>query len=74
MAYVWRNYGVDPEDPQLYHVRLDSTVLDLDTCVELIVAAARGRARQAAARLPGGVVVEGGVVQPAPSGPRRGKP
>jgi cytidylate kinase len=69
MAYVWRNYGVDPEDPELYHVRLDSTVLDLDTCVELIVAAARGRARQGAARLPGGV-----VAQPAPSGPRRGKP
>jgi cytidylate kinase len=69
MAYIWRNYGVDPDDPQLYHVRLDSTVLDLDTCVELIVAAARGRARQAAARLPEGV-----VVQPAPSRRRTEKP
>jgi cytidylate kinase len=41
--YVRRAYGVDGEDPSLYHLMLDSTALDLDTCVDLIVTAARAR-------------------------------
>jgi hypothetical protein len=41
--YVRRAYGVDGEDPSLYHLTLDSTALDLDTCVDLIVTAARAR-------------------------------
>jgi hypothetical protein len=41
--YVRRAYGVDGEDPSLYHLMLDSTALDLDTCVELIVTAGRSR-------------------------------
>lgn len=65
-AYVSNNYGVDPDDPDLYHLRLDSTVLDLDTCVELITAAARARVRQAAAGLPKGVMGE--PVQSEPGG------
>jgi cytidylate kinase len=45
--YVRRRYGVDPDDPGLYHLRIDSTALDLDTCVDVVVAAARSRADQA---------------------------
>jgi cytidylate kinase len=35
-------YGIDPGDPSLYHLVLDSTTLPLEHCVELIVHAARG--------------------------------
>jgi Cytidylate kinase-like family len=42
--YVRRLYGVDPDDPHLFHLRIDSTAVDLDTCVEVIVAASRSRA------------------------------
>ena len=43
IEYVRRAYGVNGEDPSLYHLILDSTALDLDTCADLIVAASRGR-------------------------------
>jgi hypothetical protein len=43
IGYVRRAYGVDGEDPRLYHLMIDSTALDLDTCVELIVTAAHAR-------------------------------
>lgn len=39
--YVRRLYGCDIDDPQLYHLHLDSTVLPLDTCTDLIVTAYR---------------------------------
>jgi cytidylate kinase len=45
IGYVHRAYGVDGEDPSLYHLVLDSTMLDLDTCVELIVTASHARIR-----------------------------
>jgi cytidylate kinase len=48
IMYVREEYGVDPDDPDLYHLRIDSTVLDWDTCVDLIVAAAGVRTRQPA--------------------------
>ena len=48
IRYVREEYGIDPDDPDLYHLRIDSTVLDWDTCVELIVAAARARTQQPA--------------------------
>lgn len=41
--YVRRAYGVDGSDPGLYHLMLDSTALDLDTCVDLIVTASHAR-------------------------------
>jgi cytidylate kinase len=44
-GYVRRMYGVDPEDADLFHLRIDSTAIDLDTCVDLIVAAAAARTR-----------------------------
>src|SRR4051812_39836876 len=37
-AYVQHFYRVDPRDPALYHLALDSTAIPLDACVELIVA------------------------------------
>jgi len=41
--YVRSVYGIDGDDPSLYHLALDSTALDLEVCVDLIVAAARAR-------------------------------
>jgi cytidylate kinase len=52
ISYVRRAYGVDGEDASLYHMVLDSTALDLDTCVELIVAASQGRVRNPRAARP----------------------
>jgi cytidylate kinase len=39
--YVKRFYGADIRDPALYDVVLDSTAIDLDTCVELLLIAVR---------------------------------
>jgi cytidylate kinase len=47
IEYVRRSYGVDPLDPDLYHLVLDSPALGLDTCVDLVVAASEARMRQA---------------------------
>ncbi len=47
IRYVQDAYGVDGNDPSLYHLMIDSTALDLDTCVDLIVTASRARTRQA---------------------------
>jgi cytidylate kinase len=41
--YIRCLYGVDPDDPDLFHLRLDSTAVDLETCVDIIVAASRSR-------------------------------
>lgn len=41
-AYVKHFYRVDPRDPSLYHLWLDSTRIPFEACVELIIAAARG--------------------------------
>lgn len=46
-AYVRHFYSADARDCAHYHLVLDSTALALDVCVELIVAAARGRATPA---------------------------
>jgi cytidylate kinase len=43
-AYVRQFYRVDPTDSSLYHLVIDSTRVDRDTCVEMIAAAARSRA------------------------------
>jgi cytidylate kinase len=40
-AYLKQFYGVDIDDPALYHLRLDSTAMPLEACVELIALAAR---------------------------------
>jgi cytidylate kinase len=37
--YVRRLYGADIDDPALYHLQIDSTVLPLDACAALITAA-----------------------------------
>lgn len=46
VEYVRRAYGVDGMDPGMYHLMLDSTALDLEVCVELIVAASHARIRE----------------------------
>lgn len=43
IGYVRHAYGVDGEDPALYHLMIDSTALDLGTCVEVIVTASQAR-------------------------------
>jgi hypothetical protein len=45
--YVRQAYGVDGDDPSLYHVVLDSTALSLDACVDIIVDAATARGHSA---------------------------
>ncbi len=42
-AYVKSLYGARQDDPRLYHLILDSTVLELETCTDLIELAARAR-------------------------------
>jgi cytidylate kinase len=42
-AYVHQFYRVDPRDPSLYHLLIDSTAIPLATCTDLIVEAARAR-------------------------------
>ena len=42
-AYVRHFYRRDWADTRLYHLVLDTTALTLETCVELVVTAARGR-------------------------------
>jgi len=43
-AYVQHFYGADPRDVDLYHLAIDSTAIGLDTCVDVIAAAAAARA------------------------------
>ncbi|MGH9306720.1 MAG: AAA family ATPase [Acidimicrobiales bacterium] len=43
-AYARHLYHLDPQDPSLYHLMIDSTVIPTDVCIALIVAAARARA------------------------------
>ena len=50
IEYVRRAYGVEGEDPALYHLVIDSTALGLDACVELIVAASQARRHAPSAR------------------------
>ena len=40
-AYFRHFYNVDADDSSLYHLAIDSTVLDFGTCVELIATATR---------------------------------
>jgi cytidylate kinase len=42
--YVRTTYGVDGENPALYHLMIDAVSLGADACVELIVAGASARA------------------------------
>jgi cytidylate kinase len=48
-AYVRHLYRTDAGDPSHYHLLIDSTAIDLDSCVEVIAAAARSRAGEVAA-------------------------
>ena len=43
IAYVKHFYHADPADPRHYHVLLDSTVIDFDTCAQLVASAAQAR-------------------------------
>ena len=47
-AYIETLYGVDPTEPGVCHLMLDSTALALEDCVELIVLAATARRTAAA--------------------------
>jgi cytidylate kinase len=45
--YVRQRYGVDGEDPSLYHLVIDSCTFDLDACVDFIATASRLRMQHA---------------------------
>ncbi len=47
-AYFRQFYGVQIQDPALYHVVLDSTSIEFEECVEMIARAAESLARVAA--------------------------
>jgi cytidylate kinase len=42
-AYVQHFYRVNPRDPQLYHLVIDSTAIPLAACVDMIVGAVEAR-------------------------------
>ena len=44
--YVKSTYGIDGDNPSLYHLMIDSVSIGVDVCVELIIAAAQARSRQ----------------------------
>ena len=44
--YVRSTYGIDGDNPRLYHLTIDAIALGADVCVELIVGAAEARGRQ----------------------------
>ncbi len=46
--YMRRFYGLDIDDLSLYHLVLDSTSIEIDTCAELICRAARARVTEQA--------------------------
>jgi cytidylate kinase len=50
LGYVRRHYSREPEEPAHYHLIVDSTAMDLDEVVDLIVRASAARRRQAGAR------------------------
>lgn len=37
--YIWRLYRISAADPSLYHLQIDSTIIKLQTCTELILQA-----------------------------------
>jgi cytidylate kinase len=45
-GYVKGTYGIDGDNPHLYHLMIDAIALGVDISVELIVAAAQTRVRQ----------------------------
>jgi cytidylate kinase len=47
--YGRKLYGVDPSEVDLYHLVIDDTAFEIDTCIELIVAASDARARETTA-------------------------
>jgi cytidylate kinase len=55
--YVKRVYGIDGDDPALYHLMVDAVSLGVDVCASLIVAASESRAWNAA-RVPTGPAEE----------------
>lgn len=44
--YVKGTYGIDGDNPRLYHLMIDANALGVEVCVELVVAAAEERVRQ----------------------------
>ena len=44
--YVRGCYGIDGDNPALYHLMIDATALGVDVCVELIVAPSEALARE----------------------------
>jgi cytidylate kinase len=52
--YVRSAYGIEGDNPALYHLMIDAVSLGVDVCVDLIVAASESLTRVARSRAPGG--------------------
>jgi cytidylate kinase len=50
--YVRSAYGVNGDNPHLYHLMVDAIAVGVDVCVDLIVAASESRVRHAATAAP----------------------
>jgi cytidylate kinase len=50
--YVRSVYGIEGDDPALYHLMIDAVSLGVDVCVDLIVAASESLAKRASRRRP----------------------
>jgi cytidylate kinase len=50
--FVRSAYGVEGDNPHLYHLMVDASALGVDVCVDLIVAASESRVRQPATAAP----------------------
>jgi cytidylate kinase len=50
--YVRSAYGVDGDNPHVYHLMVDAIALGIDVCVDLILAASESRVRQAPTAAP----------------------
>jgi len=49
-TYVRRFLNVEPHDPRLYHLVIDSTTIPLEACADLIISAARAHSADRATR------------------------
>jgi cytidylate kinase len=58
-AYVRRLYRIDPADPALYHLVIDSTAMPLDTVIELVLVAARAHGAAPPGAAPPGTAPSG---------------
>jgi hypothetical protein len=66
LVYVRRHYSRHPEDAMHHHLIVDSTAIDLEDVVDVVVRASEARCRQAGVRQNVDVRDLSGAHEPAP--------